>query len=59
MDVDEFGLVVGELGSEDEVKEEVEFLKYDNFLGSLLDEEDEEEVEDEDLEEVFFCKLWS
>jgi hypothetical protein len=58
-DVDEPGPAVGEPGSEDEAKEEAEFSKYDNLLGSSSDEEDEEEVEDEDPEEAFFRKLRS
>ncbi|KAK0382839.1 hypothetical protein NLU13_9934 [Sarocladium strictum] len=57
-DVDEPGPAVGELESEDEAKEEAEFSKYDDLLGSSSDEGEEEE-EEEDPEEAFFRKLRS
>jgi hypothetical protein len=57
-DVDEPGPAVGEVGSEDEAKEEAEFSKYDDLLGSS-DDEEEEGAEDEDPDEAFFRKLRS
>lgn len=57
-DVHEPGPVVGEVGSEDEAKEEAAFSKYDDLLGSS-DDEDQEGVDDEDPDEAFFRKLRS